>query len=149
LLSVTRLKVYLNTNNAVIYNRDVLTHFSLITHTIPRKNEMNIWGCTWLSCVGHLAQDCFKTGDGSYELIPDLDDYMNQVATSKEPTGATGTSAPHKKVHLWSLSLYPYNCINIICMYVTIVVFQRGNNTFVELGVGVYFHYFIYFYRKQ
>ena len=64
---------------------------------------------------------------------------MNQVATSKEPTGATGTSASHKKVHLWSLSLYSYNCINIICMDVTIVVFQGGNSTFVELGVGFTF----------
>lgn len=28
---------------------------------------------------GHLAQDCFKTGEGSYELIPDLDDYMKSI----------------------------------------------------------------------
>lgn len=30
--------------------------------------------------TGHLAQDCFKTGGTSYELIPDLDDYMQSVA---------------------------------------------------------------------
>lgn len=29
---------------------------------------------------GHLAQDCFQTGESSYELIPDLDDYMKSIA---------------------------------------------------------------------
>ncbi|KAH3886505.1 zinc finger CCHC domain-containing protein 17-like [Dreissena polymorpha] len=32
---------------------------------------------------GHLAQDCFKTGETSYELIPDLDDYMKTVVTEE------------------------------------------------------------------
>lgn len=32
---------------------------------------------------GHLAQDCFKTGEGSYDLIPDLDEYMQSVSSEK------------------------------------------------------------------
>lgn len=36
---------------------------------------------------GHLAQDCFKTSDTSYDLIPDLEDYMKSVGDEQAGTG--------------------------------------------------------------
>ncbi|XP_045176543.1 zinc finger CCHC domain-containing protein 17-like [Mercenaria mercenaria] len=40
---------------------------------------------------GHLAQDCFKTGESSYDLIPDLEDYMQSVGSQQ-----TQSSKKHK-----------------------------------------------------
>ncbi|XP_052801750.1 zinc finger CCHC domain-containing protein 17-like [Mya arenaria] len=52
--------------------------------------------CKKCGGTGHLAQDCFKTGDASYELIPDLDDYMHEVGTSNVHKKDT-ESSPKKK----------------------------------------------------
>ncbi|XP_060583673.1 zinc finger CCHC domain-containing protein 17-like [Ruditapes philippinarum] len=46
---------------------------------------------------GHLAQDCFKTGEGSYDLIPDLDDYMQSVGTEQTKSTETKKSKEKKK----------------------------------------------------
>lgn len=45
---------------------------------------------------GHMAQDCFKTGEGSYDLIPDLDEYMQSVG-SDQPKSAKKHKHKEKK----------------------------------------------------
>lgn len=46
-----------------------------------------------LFITGHLAQDCFKTqGDKTYDLIPEMDEYMESLSQDKEET-----SHKHKK----------------------------------------------------
>ncbi|KAL4224509.1 Nucleolar protein of 40 kDa [Mactra antiquata] len=42
---------------------------------------------------GHLAQDCFMSGSSSYDLIPDLDEYMQNVGN----TDTLHKSSKHQK----------------------------------------------------
>lgn len=60
------------------------------------KSVLFKWCLVFYCFLGHLAQDCFKTGDTSYELIPDLDDYMQTVATQSQ---VTAVSKKKKKVN--------------------------------------------------
>ena len=47
--------------------------------------------------LGHLAQDCFKTGDTTYDLIPDLDEYMASV----QDKSSTRTDSK-----VWQITMY-------------------------------------------